>query len=252
MTTTLAHRTVIALAASVAKSLGSNLLSTSISFEEGQAFDENAETKHLSISGPTLIRVPIEHEATSACHGDDGTATTCYYLYFAHHKGAYIRMAYAQDLRGPWTQYHPGLGDGDSADVGGGVLRRTWLNPNNAVNADEGNKIIPFSRYLGTHIASPNVHVRDGLSGNSLLHPAIRNDPDPFYVMYFHGKKVPNTGGQRSWAAVSSDGLRFYHYSEDNVGHAYVAAAEISPGNSLDGLWVCTSPDGGMTMPRSP
>jgi hypothetical protein len=31
-----------------------------------------------------------------------------YYLYFSHHKGDYIRMAYADSLAGPWTVYEPG------------------------------------------------------------------------------------------------------------------------------------------------
>jgi hypothetical protein len=31
-----------------------------------------------------------------------------YYLYFAHHSGKYIRLAYADDLKGPWKIYQPG------------------------------------------------------------------------------------------------------------------------------------------------
>ena len=31
-----------------------------------------------------------------------------YYLYFAHHQGAFIRLAYADELTGPWTVYAPG------------------------------------------------------------------------------------------------------------------------------------------------
>ena len=32
-----------------------------------------------------------------------------YYLYFAHHKGGHIRMAYADLPTGPWTLYEPGV-----------------------------------------------------------------------------------------------------------------------------------------------
>jgi len=46
-----------------------------------------------NINGPSLIRVP------SWITNPLGK----YYLYFAHHKGAYIRMAYADHLAGPWT-----------------------------------------------------------------------------------------------------------------------------------------------------
>jgi hypothetical protein len=45
-----------------------------------------------NINGPSLIRVPdwVEHPL--------GT----YYLYFADHKGHYIRLAYADRLEGSW------------------------------------------------------------------------------------------------------------------------------------------------------
>jgi hypothetical protein len=32
-----------------------------------------------------------------------------YYLYFAHHQGKYIRLAYADQLTGPWKTYAPGV-----------------------------------------------------------------------------------------------------------------------------------------------
>ena len=46
-----------------------------------------------NINGPSLIKVPEWVE------GRLGR----YYLYFAHHNGSYIRMAYADDFAGPWT-----------------------------------------------------------------------------------------------------------------------------------------------------
>lgn len=71
-----------------------------------------------NINGPSLIRVP---QWAAGALGR-------YYLYFAHHAGAKIRMAYADELLGPWHIR------------AGGVLRL----------ADT-----PFVR----HIASPDVHV---------------------------------------------------------------------------------------------
>ncbi len=52
-----------------------------------------------NINGPSLIRVPdwVENPLGR------------YYLYFAHHNGLYIRMAYADDLHGPWTIYKGGV-----------------------------------------------------------------------------------------------------------------------------------------------
>jgi hypothetical protein len=54
---------------------------------------------YVNINGPSLIRVP---EWVTDPLGK-------YYLYFAHHKGEYIRMAYADDLGGPWRTYEPGV-----------------------------------------------------------------------------------------------------------------------------------------------
>ena len=51
-----------------------------------------------NIQGPSLIRVP---EWLPNPLGK-------YYLYFADHKGSYIRLAYADALTGPWTIYDPG------------------------------------------------------------------------------------------------------------------------------------------------
>lgn len=51
-----------------------------------------------NINGPSLIRVP---SWVSKPLGK-------YYLYFAHHQGTYIRLAYADQLDGPWKIYEPG------------------------------------------------------------------------------------------------------------------------------------------------
>ena len=52
-----------------------------------------------NINGPSLIRVPDWVERPLGR----------YYLYFAHHDGRYIRLAYADDLHGPWQTYEPGV-----------------------------------------------------------------------------------------------------------------------------------------------
>jgi hypothetical protein len=51
-----------------------------------------------NINGPSLIRAP------SWLTNRLGT----YYLYFAHHNGNYIRLAYADRLAGPWKVHEPG------------------------------------------------------------------------------------------------------------------------------------------------
>ena len=51
-----------------------------------------------NINGPSLIKVP---DWVSNPLGK-------YYLYFAHHNGKFIRLAYADNLKGPWKIYEPG------------------------------------------------------------------------------------------------------------------------------------------------
>lgn len=52
-----------------------------------------------NINGPSLIKVP---EWVSNPLGK-------YYLYFAHHQGKFIRMAYANHVLGPYTVHTPGV-----------------------------------------------------------------------------------------------------------------------------------------------
>ena len=52
-----------------------------------------------SINGPSLLRVP---EWVQDRLGR-------YYLYFAHHNGDHIRMAYADRIEGPWTLHEGGV-----------------------------------------------------------------------------------------------------------------------------------------------
>ena len=71
-----------------------------------------------NINGPSLIRVPdwIENPLGQ------------YYLYFGHHKGRYIRLAFADDISGPWRIHSPGV-----------------------LSLEDS--------YFAGHIASPDVHV---------------------------------------------------------------------------------------------
>ena len=52
-----------------------------------------------NVNGATVIRVPdwVEHPLGR------------YYMYFANHVGDFIRLAYADDLTGPWRVHEPGV-----------------------------------------------------------------------------------------------------------------------------------------------
>lgn len=120
-----------------------------------------------NINGPSLIRVPAWLP----------NPLGRYYLYFAHHQGEFIRLAYADDLAGPWQVYSPGTLQLEQTPCHG-------------------------------HIASPDVHV---------------DEVNRRIIMYYHGpvlssaaaqteavtQRFPTLGGQRSFVATSSDGIKF-------------------------------------------
>jgi len=128
-----------------------------------------------NINGPSMIRIPdwIPSE-------NRADPSAVYYLYFVHHQGDYIRMAWSDNLLGPYHLYRTGNGfDPDNR----GVLD---LGPDDKI--DLGNGIT-----VHKHIASPDVHV---------------DDSNKQIVMYFHGPTV-DPGGQRTFVATSSYGLSF-------------------------------------------
>lgn len=131
-----------------------------------------------NIQGPSLIRVP------------DWVADPLgkYYLYFADHRGLYIRMAYADDVVGPWTVYEPGTLQLEQS------FFPTTCPP---CSPSPGS-----TAALYAHIASPDVHVRDDLQQ---------------IVMYVHGRDV---GRQLTRLATSSDGINFQG-REENLGRPY-------------------------------
>ena len=115
-----------------------------------------------NIAGPSLIRVPdwVENPLGR------------YYLYFADHRGTYIRLAYADALTGPWTTHEPGVLELADSHF------PTTCPP-----------CAPAGAYV--HIASPDAHVVEERQQ---------------IVMYIHGR---DAGRQVARAAVSRDGLHF-------------------------------------------
>ena len=56
-----------------------------------------------NINGPSVIRIPnfVPRSRRAAPNAN-------YYMYFGHHKGRYLRMAWAERMAGPWTLYNVG------------------------------------------------------------------------------------------------------------------------------------------------
>lgn len=130
-----------------------------------------------NINGPSVIRVP-----DWIAPGNRADPNATYYMYFAHHAGNYIRMAWAMDIEGPWHLCQVGSG----VDLGDrGVLD---LGSDDEINI--GNGITIYD-----HVASPDVFV---------------DDNNQRIVMYFHGPtKVNGSSSQKSLVATSSYGLDF-------------------------------------------
>ena len=134
-------------------------------------FTELGNQPLANINGPSVIRVPnwVTHRFGK------------YYLYFAHHKGTSIRLAYADQITGPWRMHKkPVLSLEHSLFVSKDLdpeTRRDWVNGPD---------------YLYALVASPDVHV---------------DHQNKQIVMFFHGL-MPD-GDQQSRLSTSSNGLSF-------------------------------------------
>jgi hypothetical protein len=139
-----------------------------------------------NIQGPSLIRVPDWVEDRLGR----------YYLYFADHKGSYIRLAYADALTGPWCVHPPGSLQ---------LARSRFLTEPPVPSAEElaawqaryrqreaalSHDVL--SEITTPHIASPDVHVDETWRR---------------IVMYFHGLEA--VGIQVTRVATSTNGIDF-------------------------------------------
>lgn len=156
----------------------------------------------VNIQGPSLIRTP---EWLPNRLGE-------YYLYFADHKGMYIRLAYADELTGPWQVHAPGSLQ----------IEESYFTPvRPEIPQAELDALVEQRRAAGArvsydlaleltepHIASPDVHV---------------DEENRRIVMYFHGLEGP--GFQHSRVALSDDGIDFTTLPE-NIGRSYMRIFE--------------------------
>lgn len=142
-----------------------------------------------NIQGPSLIRVPDWIESPLGA----------YYLYFADHKGSYIRLAFADRLEGPWSVHPRGsLQIADSHFPSEPPEAPTEALARIQAQMDKtpgGLNKLPhdlLQELTAPHIASPDVHVDS--EARSI-------------VMYFHG--LEGFANQVTRVAVSSDGISF-------------------------------------------
>ncbi len=177
-----------------------------------------------NVQGPSLIRVP------------DWVRDPLgrYYLYFADHKGDHIRLAFADELLGPWRIHGPGalrVEESLYPTVTQAPPPGGFPPPSRPGVAPPGTPDIPDQDEDATtpHIASPDVHVDHANRG---------------IVMYYHG--LAGYRDQRTRVATSSDGLAFTP-AEALLGPSYfrvfahrgTSYAVVMPGvlyRSADGL----------------
>jgi hypothetical protein len=177
---------------------------------------------YININGPSIIAVPewVENPLGK------------YYLYFSHHRGDSIRLAYADQIEGPWEIYEPGalslsasgfpsdsipsltLQQGieelwDSSSIY--LFRDTLLAIYQSLSSDQ-----PLRRARGlkpaqplkAHIASPEV--------------VVDNDNKQL-LMFFHGQR--DSLSQVSGIALSTDGLN-YKAMDKKIAGVYLRSFE--------------------------
>lgn len=129
-----------------------------------------------NINGPSIIRMPAwAAERLGTFH-----------MYFGHHKGKSIRLAYADDLAGPWSMHpDPIIPLADSLFEPADPPFNPDLKAPDWAGIMEGG-------YLYAHVASPDVHIDEARQQ---------------LVMYYHGLLV--NGDQQTRLATSHDGLQF-------------------------------------------
>jgi hypothetical protein len=137
-----------------------------------------------NVNGPTVIRVPAWIARPLGR----------YYMYFAHHKGQFIRLAYADAIGGPWTVYEPGV-----LQVRDTAFSRPQPDP---ADSPEG---------FYTHVASPEIRIDAAARTLTLW----------VHGWWTNGEMWPTgAGAARPWAnqrgygqytqgATSADGLTF-------------------------------------------
>ena len=132
----------------------------------------------MNINGPSLIKIPEWLKASGKVVHKDAN----YYLYFAHHNGKYIRLAWANKLQGPYHLYGVNNQQGRRGVLDLGKRSRIDLRLGLAIQK---------------HVASPDVFV---------------DNAKQTIAMYFHAP-IDSAGGtkkeQKTFVATSKDGVDF-------------------------------------------
>ena len=152
-----------------------------------------------NINGPSMIRIPDWIPANRRANPN-----AQYYLYFGHHSGDYIRMAWSRNIEGPYTLYDDFRNSGDR-----GVLD----------NANDDIFLGNNTRIEENHLSSPDVHV---------------DNENQRIILYFHSGSSFFVNGdeqrrQVTWVSTSPYGLEFYDNIEPvHLGTSYFKVFEAN------------------------
>lgn len=141
-----------------------------------------------NIQGPSLVRVPdwVKNRLGR------------YYLYFADHKGSYIRLAYADALTGPWKIHQPGALNIADTPFPHSPPPYTEQQLNDYVTRARAAGLNPdqfpdVAKEMTTpHVASPDVHI---------------DEANHRFILYYHG--LESFAQQVTRVATSTDGIHF-------------------------------------------
>jgi len=145
---------------------------------------QSSATLGDNIDGPTVVRVPAWVNRPLGR----------YYMYFAHHMGHFIRLAYADALTGPWQVYEPGvLPVADTA-----FFRPQPDPPENLEN-------------FYTHVASPEIYIDNDRQRLIMWFHGWYTEGKPFPVGDRAARQFAQQNGytQATQVAESTDGLHF-------------------------------------------
>jgi hypothetical protein len=158
-----------------------------------------------NVNGPSVVRVPEWVEDPLGR----------FYMYFASHHGDHVRVASADDPRGPWTVHDPGALDIDATRFDGHVA-----SPDVHVDVDDRRVRLYFHGCCGPfdHADGPFEQVTDVATSPDGLDFTVR------------GRTLGNSYF-RVWAY---EGV---HYAVANDGHLYRASDPLDPFERLHELF---------------
>lgn len=149
-----------------------------------------------NLNGPSLVAAPPWLE----------NPLGRYYLYFAHHRGTFIRLAFADRLEGPWSIYAPGTLQLAESHFPTDGRRPHIASPDVHVEAAKRTVRMYFH---GLDTATRVQHTRVALSGDGIH---FETQPELLGRPYFRAFRH-----EGSWYALAKPGILYRSRSADGL-----------------------------------